>query len=714
MRKDDYKLHLDKIKCRDEFRRKMEELLSAEQEEIYAESVTTVERAGRINIQRWSGLAASAVLLLGIGGVAVHTMKDAPEVPPTHSGESDAPIAATGDKSNDEAGEYYFSFENNTYYRLAMGVEGNLPDELAEKLIKRINSGIKREYDKEITAENDIQEAKYDINLFEHDSVPNTECKDYVFTICSDTDEDLLYKVSNNNIIFIADNGEESLYFGDKDLYGDINKTIAENIFSYDWKVVNDEYSEEYSKLLNKYRDEIVRSDLELGDDIIILDTNLPFIIHANKNGTIQVYYSIGIGSEIFPVTYQAPVEFVTAVYELMDENYAIDLSPEPMNIKEKLNSVLSNPDFNENSDVSYGTGQGQFSKGFEIGKAGEVGGDELIKLLADYEWVPAEDSDYMRSDFIMISYQSEFDLIGISVNAKGELYDHEEGVLYRAENADISALQEQFQRLLRANDEVRTAYNLCTRADNFTTLESEVSIYYNPLDETGENKPVNCTGMLYLKNQTYGESKDVNSDYYMTLNGIDSNYSGEFYKKDRYWAFVEKNGSIAKGFFRGDRDYEDYRLFTRDNYIASGGYDNYDAINIDYDNLYNDAFYTFTRKDDEYMNVLDYNHAVGQANDIVKIEYIEQYDDTEVENDYSEILEFKVNGMGALVYYSRSRKNLETGEIEKYLEFKLCDGVCLGMGEPMPHFDSIDFAIPSTSEELAKEFELFELINET
>ena len=61
-----------------------------------------------------------------------------------------------------------------------MGVEGNLPDELAEKLIERINSGIKREYDKEITAENDIQEAKYDINLFEHDSVPNTECKDYV------------------------------------------------------------------------------------------------------------------------------------------------------------------------------------------------------------------------------------------------------------------------------------------------------------------------------------------------------------------------------------------------------------------------------------------------------------------------------------------------------------------------------------------------------
>ncbi len=711
MKKDDYKLHLDKIKCSDEFRRKMEELLSAEQEEIYAESVTTVERAGRINIQRWSGLAASAVLLLGIGGVAVHTMKDAPEVPPTHSGELDAPIAATGDKSNDEAGEYYFSFENNTYYRLAMGVEGNLPDELAEKLIERINSGIKREYDKEITAENDIQEAKYDINLFEHDSVPNTECKDYVFTICSDTDENLLYKVSNNNIIFIADNGEESLYFGDKDLYGDINKTIAENIFSYDWKVVNDEYSEEYSKLLNKYRDEIVRSDLELGDDIIVLDTNLPFITHANKNGTIQVYYSIGIGSEIFPVTYQAPVEFVTAVYELMDENYAIDLSPEPMNIKEKLNSVLSNPDFNENGDVFYGTGQGQFSKGFEIGKAGEVGGDELIKLLADYEWVPAEDSDYMRSDFIRISYQSEFDLIGISVNDKGELYDNEEAVLYRAENADVSALQEQFKRLLRVNDEVRTAYNLCTRADNFTTLESEVSIYYNPLDETGENKPVNCTGMLYLKNQTYGESKDVTSDYYMTLNGIDNDYSGEFYKKGRYWAFVEKNGSIAKGFFRGDRDYEDYRLFTRDNYIASGGYDNYDAINIDYDMLCEEALYTLNRRDSDYYYVLDEEIIIGQFSNYFKLEYNHVNQDSEEYKKYSEILEFRVKDSGELIYFSKSRRNLETGEITPYLTFQMCDGICNSMGDYVPMLDNPDFAIPATSEELAKEFEL---INET
>lgn len=720
MRIDDYKKHLDEIKCSDEFRSRMEDLLSAEPDTEYAESVSTVERVYRINYHRWTGLAAAIVLLIGISGVALQAIKNAPDIPPTHDGESDNPMVATDNNSADETGEYFFSFESNLNYPIAGGVEGYLPDELAEKIIERINSGIKREYDKEITVEYNVEETKYDCYLFENESVPNTECKDYVFTICSDTDKSLLYKVSDKNVIFIADNNVEALYYADKDLYGDINKIICENIFKYDWNVVYEEYSEEYSELLNKYRDEIIMtSDIVLEDKEILLQTNSPYIIFADTKGTINAYYPVARSQEIFPVTYKAPLEFVDAITELMGEKNPSDSSSDEenvdslsqaANINEKINILLGNSDFIENGNVSYSTGQGQFSKGFDIGKAGEVGGDEFLELLTDYEWTPCDDSEFINTESIRLSYYcGEFDLTGdnYTISRNGELYDYFSGTLYRAENQDISALQEQFQRLLRVNDEVRTAYNLCTRADDFATLESEVSIYYNPLDETGENNPVNCTGMLYLQNQTHGESKDSYCDYYMILNGVDSDYSGEFYKKGRYWASVEKNGSIAKGYYSSDREYEGYRLFTRDNYIASGGYDNYDVLNIDYDNLCDDAFSTFTCKDNGFMNVLDYSYVVGQANDIIKIEYTEQYDDTEMKNDYSEILEFKVNGMGVLVYYSRSRKNLETGEVEMYLEFKLCDGVCLGMGEPMPHYDSYEFKFPSLSNELIEEFEL-------
>ena len=84
MRYDDYKNHLDKITCSDEFRRKMEDLLSAEPDGEYADSVSTLERAENIKTHRWAGLAASAVLMVGIGGVAVQTIKHAPDAPPAY------------------------------------------------------------------------------------------------------------------------------------------------------------------------------------------------------------------------------------------------------------------------------------------------------------------------------------------------------------------------------------------------------------------------------------------------------------------------------------------------------------------------------------------------------------------------------------------------------------------------------------------------------
>ena len=123
MRIDDYKKHLDKIKCSDEFRSRMEDLLSAEPDTEYAESVSTVERVYRINYHRWTGLAAAIVLLIGISGVALQAIKNAPDVPPTHDGESDNPMVATDINSADETGEYFFSFESNLNYPIAGGVE---------------------------------------------------------------------------------------------------------------------------------------------------------------------------------------------------------------------------------------------------------------------------------------------------------------------------------------------------------------------------------------------------------------------------------------------------------------------------------------------------------------------------------------------------------------------------------------------------------------
>lgn len=702
MRCDDYKRHLDKITCSDEFRRKMEDLLSSEPDGEYADSVSTLERAEKIKTHRWAGLAASAVLMVGIGGVAIQTIKHAPDAPPTHSGESDNPIIATENKSNDETGEYFFSFENNSYYRLAIGTEGYLPDELAEKIIERIKDSLERAYDKEIKLESYIQEAEYDCNLFENDSVPNTECKDYVFTICSDTDEDLLYKVSDNNVVFTADNGFEDLYYADMDLYEDINRMIAENIFNYDWKVVYDEYSEEFSELLNKYRDEIIMtSDIVLEGGNIQFYNHSPYNIHGDTNGTIHVYYPTNSQNDINHVTYQAPVEFVMAVYVLMDRSEFDELAPEPItDLKENLAQYFNDSqyfeDFYRGMTVMYATGQGQFSKGFPISNVDESTVLEFFNILNAYEWT-ATDESYVSGETINIgNYLHSQSGSAYVITRNGELYWF--GTVYKAENQDLSEIQRIFDKFVYYNDETRLAYTLCTKADNFTTLESEISIYYNPLDETGEHTPVNCTGRMYYQNVTNGESKDSNGYFYYTLNDADSGYSGEMYKNGQFrtWAFIEKGNSIAKGFYRGDRDYEGYRLFTKDNYIASGGYDNYDAINIDYDYLYNDVLYPLVRLNEAYMYVQDSELTISEdGSAYCRIEY-----NVWGENDSNEIIEFKVADNGAIIYLNKSLHNPETLEVTPYLTISLGEN----SGENIV-YDSPDFRMPNPTDTLWYEF---------
>lgn len=699
MRKDEYRKHLDKITCTDEFRSRMEDILSTEADGEYADSVSTVERAGKINYHRWAGIAASAVLMVGLGGVMLQTMKNAPDVP----GSSLSDTTGTTEYSvigSDKVkiGEMNLTIDSGQ--RTHSEKLGVIPKEASDAIIEKLKKAIWEYVDD-------------DKNF---NSVSDDE---YIISVDCTGEGNFTYRIGANGYSCISYNGEEGYFNNGTGTYYDIVAIIARNIPYCDWNLLCESYGAEVDAVFKEHKDEIKRitSPVDSFDSWITLFNNGLYSVYIDSYGKITVFYKNQYGGEDM-IYFESSAEMAQKLGEIFSgdleaETTEATTQPTDMTINGKLESLLDNPDFIENGKLSYHTGGGQFSSNYNIGKVGEVGGEEFIKLLANCEWKPSEDSGYIRSDFIMIGYNySDSDLMGvsISVNDKGELYDHSEGVLYRAENVNIAELEEAYESTAIADYYTATAYRLCTRGDDFTTLESEVSIYYNPLDETGENKPVNCTGMLYLKNQTYGESNDVNSYYYMTLNGIDSDYSGELYKKGHYWAFVEKNGSISKGFYRYG-DFEGYNLFPRDDYMASGGYDNYNDINIDYDRLCDDAFYTFTGKDDEYMNVLDYSHVVGQANDIVKMEYIEQYDDTEVENDYSEILEFKVNGMGALVYYSRSRKNLETGDVEKYLEFKLCDGVCLGMSEPMPHYDPNDFAIPQLSEELAKEFEL---INET
>lgn len=724
MRKDEYRKHLDKITCTEEFRSRMEDMLSAEADGEYADSVSTVERAGKINYHRWTALAASAVLMVGIGGVMLHTMKSGPDVPGSSLGDT---TATTEAEIGVSTGDYELEVSIDNYDFPTQNI-GIIPDETADEIIKTLKEAVWEKTDIDIHFRNnreDIYE-EYDENTPEEElGVP------YVFNITCTGAEEFVYSIGFNGYSYLFYEGEEAYYFNGKETYFEIMDIVATTFIYREPETYSDPLSQKVAHLFYSNKD-IIKPSAE-NTDIYEQSTSAHFIFSAgpyhiviDKTGLINVRYE-GFHNEEKVLSYDSSPEFANDVAALVgvdfesEETTEITSQPTNMPINEKLINLLDNPDFIENGNLAYYTGQGQFSKGYNIGKIGEVGGEELIKHISSYEWTPAEDSDYMRSDFITINYNyGDFDLTGvsISVNDKGELYDRSEGVLYRAENVDTAELEEVYKNTAVSDCYTQIAYSLCTRGDDFTTLESDISIYYDPLDETGEHTPVNCTGKMYYKNITNDATKDCYGDYYYIFSDAESGYSGEMYKQGRYWAFIEKGNSIAKGYYEEDvfaledaaESLAGYWI-QRDNYTLTGGYDNYNAINIDYDMLCQEALYTLNRRDSDYYYVRDEEIIIGQFSNYFKLEYNHVNQDSEEFKKYSEILEFRVTDEGELIYFSKSRRNLETGEITPYLTFQMYDGICNSMGDYVPMLDNPDFAIPQPSEELAKEFEL---INET
>lgn len=701
MRKKDYKNHLDKISCSNEFSKKMEDLLTAEPDGKYDESLCEVYKVDVVekrNYKRVFALAASFALIIGVSGVTIKAIKNNSDfyensdssIPETTELADSVPevtepvVDAENNKSQTDFSDMsvVIDFNGGSYSQKYGNITVSAYDEIIE-ILKSTEWEAVNSDEQEINAD----EAYNAISLF-----VSTENENYTCTIKND----------EKGTVSVIKNDEEKLYYTDSTTFYKVKAAIAKSVPYLDWNIMG--IDDSVAEIMTIYRDEIVyKSTQKTTDDIrnIFWKDEL-FAIGVDKN-ILSVSYTDENGEQ-YVIYFETPTENTINPSE---DNQ--NKEPVSGTLNSKLNDLINIPGFADGGSVLYySTGHGQFSKGYDIGKIGDVGGVEFLNILMDYEWTPCDEHEYIKGETISFSYyMGEFDLNGINyaISRNGEVYDYVDSILYRAENQDITALQEKFDNLCQYGNEGYISYLLCSRADNFTTLEGDVSIYYNPLDETGEKKPVNCTGKMYMKNEVYADSKDVSSELYYNLNGIDSDYSGEIYKQGHYWAFVEKGDSIAKSFYHGDvdREFDSYKVFERDNYTASGGYDNFDALNIDYDNLCDDVFYTFTRKNDDFMNVLDYQLNIAQNEGCV-MEYIYNVENRESNNDYSEILEFRVDENGTLIYYKRARKNLATGEVETSLEFKLT-----GSSEQDIDYDNPDFKFPELSEDLKKEFELID-----
>lgn len=150
MNKYDYKNELDKIKCSPEFRAEMTELLLKEADSDYADSVDHVEKAPKINYYRSAALAASAVIVIGMGvGVFLHLSKLSIDTPITDLSNNDSSTAST-----EIADENELSSENTSFENVNEIVYNMLDDTISEKYTKLAYHTGQGQYDSSMMLEN--------------------------------------------------------------------------------------------------------------------------------------------------------------------------------------------------------------------------------------------------------------------------------------------------------------------------------------------------------------------------------------------------------------------------------------------------------------------------------------------------------------------------------------------------------------------------------
>ena len=104
MKTDDYRKLLDEIKCSDEFRRKMEDMLSkpAEDSAEY-ETKYPVETAPKIRVYKYLGVAAALVIAVGAGSAAVNSMRMGQDMTNSEGGSAKTDSADNEDAAAEEA-----------------------------------------------------------------------------------------------------------------------------------------------------------------------------------------------------------------------------------------------------------------------------------------------------------------------------------------------------------------------------------------------------------------------------------------------------------------------------------------------------------------------------------------------------------------------------------------------------------------------------------
>lgn len=560
MKRSDYKNHLDKIKCSPEFRIRMEERLSAERDGEYADSVSDVERVTKINYHRWTALAASAVLVLGIGGAAFCFAKNSD---PT----SENMLSDTGDDD-----KIPFALEKRSAETYSMNVTmfnydsvgrtenlniGNIPEEAADKII------------------DGLEKCQWDI--VESDKFYDVSSETRININCTGAEE-FVYTIDTNGYAMLEREGEQTFYYNENS-YFNIVSTIAYYLPYCDWNsMVGGEKGEKLDVIFKEHIDEIrpTRTNVYQSNSLMLM-WNDPYTVYIDQYGTITVFYDTqydsGYGGNGSNTVYfsSSPEMYEQIIKELGDrlekETATEAETALPTEILSPTESVYKIIDENitaDPMDIFYKSGSGQFnSHSFTVSN---VDMNNIVKIIKSLEWEVSE-NQYPQKDFYVVR--------NLIITLSGEIYDQQSSKMYSPANGDFSDLTVALSDLLSYDDFTYVMSLLANSGKKSAMSCSDFTFYYSDAAVS----PSSESEIQYIKRGGTGIFYHDNSynEYYMIIDS--DSYTGEYYETNRNWTMIESGDKIT--------EYEEIDINSDDSQKKiSSGFSGMDYCLMDYDTI--------------------------------------------------------------------------------------------------------------------------------
>ena len=550
MKRTEYNEHIKKIKCSDEFKEKMERMLSDSPQEVheYEDSVQGVERARKFNISRFGALAAALVIIGGGVGFGMYDMKNM-HIDPS------AQLAAQGD--NFPYSELYDLYKSKEVHAVASG--GNeLSDDQLDRLfeifgqnkwnsidVKDISNkqqGINVSfvfhpdgyewftgvyYIFQIYENGDAYFIKYDRNNSKADFIEAEYC--YMFTAdvyeqfkaltdeippavnnTADIEESPYGDLSNMDVRFYAIGDLETYEKADGNFKSDISdetkQRVKNMLLNVKWQSM--EYSETN---IDMFADLFKGTFITVGFDLGTEDSDVTEATVTEDGKLLAVLTADG--EEIYRI-YDVGTDFYEAMKNILERNVPTGKNEFESADQDEVNAFI---DENIREETQIGVSSKLLIEGYQqkyISNYVDINNIDEIK--AKMKSIPWEKCD------ITLPYSAEykdsirmFSWDTVIFSDKGLLYNGTECCYRPANREDVEEIVNMLYnagfKLL--SPEMRLMIVL-SEGCNFRTVQGSYSALHEvPLEasETGSRYYVQSEGTIYVDNETGGVMADGN-----------------------------------------------------------------------------------------------------------------------------------------------------------------------------------------------------------